>query len=48
MINVLLFFQVAVKESENELLRTQLAGLKEMIARNSNAAQCPVFIDCSE
>jgi hypothetical protein len=37
-----------MKEYENELLRTQLAGLKEMIARNSAAAQYPVFIDCTE
>lgn len=40
---------MAVKESENQLLRSQLEGLKEMIARNSAAAECPVFIDdCEE
>jgi hypothetical protein len=39
---------VAVKESENELLRSQVEGLKEMIARNAAASKCPVFIDCEE
>jgi hypothetical protein len=39
---------VAIKESENELLRSQLAGLKEMIARNSVAAKFPTFIDNNE
>ncbi len=42
------YFQVAVKESENEMLRTQLDGLKKMIVRNSVAAKCPVFIDLNE
>ncbi len=40
--------QVAVKESENELLRSQLAGLKDMISRNSAAASWPTFIDNDE